>query len=111
MTDKTKVPWTTREEKIFAQLRTLARRYDVERLVLFGSRARRTHREKSDVDLAVYGCGAFRDFAFDVHEKVETLLSFDVVNMEEAPSPELVDEIARDGVTLYEKARHAARTQ
>ena len=103
MIGEMRLMWTAREEKIFAQLRELARRYDVGRLMLFGSRARRTHREKSDVDLAVYGCSDFLNFSFDVDEKVETLLSFDVVNMDEAPSAELVAEIERDGVTLYEK--------
>ena len=97
------IAWTAREEKIFAQLEELARRYDADKLVLFGSRARRTHEERSDVDLAVYGCSDFLNFSFDVDEKVETLLSFDVVNMDEVPSAELVAEIERDGVTLYEK--------
>ena len=97
--------WTVREEKIFAQLRDLAKRYDVGKLVLFGSRARRLQAEKSDVDIAVYDCADFRDFAFDVEEKVDTLLTFDIVNMNESPSAELVAEILRDGVILYEKVQ------
>ena len=103
MIGEMRLMWTAREEKIFAQLRELARRYDVGRLMLFGSRARRTHREKSDVDLAVYDCRDFRDFAFDVDEKVETLLHFDIVNMNESLPAELIAEIEREGVTLYEK--------
>ena len=95
--------WTVREEKIFAQLRDLAKRDDVGKLVLCGSRARRVQAEKSDVDSAVYDCADFRDFAFDVEEKVDTLLTFDIVNMNESPSAELVAEILRDGVILYEK--------
>lgn len=43
-------------------------------LVLFGSRARRTNREKSDIDLAVYGCSDVTEFYFDIEEKVNTLL-------------------------------------
>jgi len=38
-----------------------------------------------------------------VEEKVDTLLTFDIVNMNESPSAELVAEILRDGVILYEK--------
>ena len=97
------IRWTVLEEKIFAQLRDLAKRYDVGKLVLCGSRARRLQAEKSDVDIAVYDCADFRDFAFDVEEKVDTLLTFDIVNMNESPSAELVAEILRDGVILYEK--------
>ncbi|MGP1574998.1 nucleotidyltransferase domain-containing protein [Selenomonas sp.] len=99
------IRWTVREEKIFTQLRDLAKRYDVGKLVLFGSRARRLQAEKSDVDIAVYDCADFRDFAFDVEEKVDTLLTFDIVNMNESPSAELVAEILRDGVILYEKVQ------
>ena len=87
----------------FFDYKEMAKDYRIGKLVLFGSRARRTHEGKSDVDLAVYGCTRFRDFAFDVNEKVETLLSFDIINMDESPSAELVAEIERDGVTLYEK--------
>lgn len=102
MKDSSNIAWTAREEHIFARLRTLARSYGVGRLVLFGSRARRTHGDRSDIDLAVYGCAQFRDFAFAVDEEVETLLSFDLINMETEISPQLVDEIARDGVMIYE---------
>ena len=94
--------WTTREEKIFTQLRELARVYGAEKLVLFGSRARRTHGERSDIDLAVYGCPHFCDFSFAVDEEVDTLLSFDFIHMDETVSPALTAEIERDGVILYE---------
>ena len=102
MKSLSELSWTTREEKIFAQLRDLARVYGAEKLVLFGSRARRTHGARSDIDLAVYGCEKFRDFSFAVDEEVDTLLSFDIVHMDGTVSPVLRAEIERDGVILYE---------
>lgn len=102
MKSLSELSWTTREEKIFAQLRDLARIYGAEKLVLFGSRARRTHGERSDIDLAVYGCPHFCDFSFAVDEEVDTLLSFDFIHMDETVSPALTAEIERDGVILYE---------
>lgn len=90
-------------DRVIADLRCLAEQYDVSKLVLFGSRARGTHRPKSDIDLAVWGCEKFPSFALDVDEKVWTLLPFDVVNMEDELQPELADEIERDAVTIYEK--------
>ena len=102
MKKHTEFAWTDREERIFEELRAFARSYGVGQLVLFGSRARRTHGDRSDIDLAVYGCAQFRDFAFAVDEEVETLLSFDLVDMETEISPQLADEIARDGVMIYE---------
>ena len=102
MKSLSELSWTTREEKIFAQLRDLARIYGAEKLVLFGSRARRTHGERSDIDLAVYGCPHFCDFSFAVDEEVDTLLSFDFIHMDETVSPALTAEIERDGVILSE---------
>lgn len=102
MKSLSELSWTTREEKIFTQLRDLARVYGAEKLVLFGSRARRTHGERSDIDLAVYGCEKFRDFSFAVDEEVDTLLSFDFIHMDETVSPALTAEIEGDGVILYE---------
>ena len=102
MKSLSELSWTTREEKIFAQLRDLARVYGAEKLVLFGSRARRTNGERSDIDLAVYGCPHFCDFSFAVDEEVDTLLSFDFIHMDETVSPALTAEIERDGVILYE---------
>lgn len=91
-------------EKVYREIIELAKLHKVKKLVLFGSRARKTNSEKSDIDLAVYGCrdaGLFKD---ELEEKVWTLLSFDVVNMDNSSvSPELIEEIERDGVILYEE--------
>ena len=93
-----------REQLIFRQIADFARIYGVDKIVLFGSRARKTKRPKSDIDIAVYGCKNFRDFYFDINEKVDTLLTFDIVNMdEENISKDLLSEIKRDGVVIYEK--------
>ncbi len=93
-----------KEQKIYGQLAALGKQYAVEKIVLFGSRARGTNDRKSDIDIAVYGCKNFRGFYFDVNEKVDTLLEFDVVDMDQKGiSSELINEIERDGVLLYEK--------
>lgn len=95
--------FSEREVKIFDQIVRLAKAYEVKKVVLFGSRARRTHQEKSDIDLAVYGCKDFANFSFDMEEQVWTLLEFDLVDMELEVSEELQKEIERDGKILYEK--------
>ncbi|MBQ1613637.1 MAG: nucleotidyltransferase domain-containing protein [Selenomonas sp.] len=90
-------------ERVNVDLRKIASQYDVAKIVLFGSRARGDNQAKSDVDIAVYGCRDFTNFYFDVEEKVWTLLTFDIVNMDNDVSEELKREIIRDGVTIYEK--------
>ncbi len=65
---------------------------------------RETHQEKSNIDLAVYGCGDFEGFSDAIENEVWTLLSFDLIDMENQNiSEELLAEIERDGVLLYEK--------
>jgi len=96
--------FSARERKIFGQLAALAKAYGVERIALFGSRARRTHYDKSDFDLAVYGCQNFIDFSFDVEESIDTLLKFDLIDMsDEKISTDLLADIERDKVIVYEK--------
>ncbi len=81
---------------------TLAQKNGVKRVILFGSRARGTNTEKSDIDLAVNG-GDAAAFYLDLEEKARTLLTFDVVSLDGAISAELRGEIQRDGVVIYEK--------
>jgi len=90
--------------EIIEEIRAVARTRGVDKVVLFGSRARGTNAERSDVDLAVVG-GDFDSFYWDVQEGVDSLLSFDVVNLVSNVSDELRREIERDGVTIYEKTR------
>ena len=76
--------------------------HGIQKVILFGSRSRGTNRERSDVDIAVSG-GNIRDFRFDLEEEAQTLLMFDVVDLDHHISVELQKEIERDGVVIYEK--------
>ena len=80
----------------------LAKAYDVDKVILFGSRARGDNRERSDIDLAVSG-GNYVEFALAVDEDTPTLLMFDVVCLDKLLSAELRAAIEREGVLLYEK--------
>ena len=86
----------------FQDITVFAKKHDVEQVVLFGSRARGTHTERSDVDIAVRG-GDFDGFYWDIKENVDSLLMFDVVNLDEYISPELAEELSKEGVVIYEK--------
>lgn len=89
-------------KEIQKSIQKLAQEYGVQKVILFGSRARGDNRERSDIDIAVQGGDTFR-FALDVEDKVPTLLFFDVVNLDEAVQPELLESIRREGKILYEK--------
>lgn len=90
-------------ERLAGEIRRFARSAGVEKIVLFGSRARGNNTERSDVDLAVYG-GDFDSFYWNIQENVHSLLMFDLVNVDEGISRDLEEEIERDGIALYEKA-------
>ncbi len=90
-------------ERLAGEISRFARSAGVEKIVLFGSRARGNNTERSDVDLAVYG-GDFDSFYWNIQENVHSLLMFDLVNVDEGISRDLEEEIERDGIVLYEKA-------
>lgn len=73
------------------------------KIILFGSRAKGTHTERSDIDIAVSG-GDFDAFYYDIKENIHSLLTFDVIDLDKNVSEELKKEIDRDGVIIYEKA-------
>lgn len=89
-------------DAVIAELQRLAESSGMERLWLFGSRARGDYRDRSDIDLAAEG-GWVNEFAQEIEEKVPTLLMFDVVDLSRPVAEELRRTIEREGVLLYEK--------
>lgn len=88
--------------KIENEIITLAKRYDINTIILFGSRARMDNRNNSDIDLALSG-GNIVGFKTDLDEVINTLLLFDVVNLDEPVQEELLTSIKREGKVIYEK--------
>ena len=91
-------------ERVLREIVSFARRHQIEKVILFGSRAKGTHTKRSDIDLAASG-GDFNGFYWDLKENIHSLLSFDIEELDGNISDELKKEIERDGVLLYEKTR------
>ena len=90
-------------ESVVEEICSLARKHRIKRVLLFGSRARGDYQEKSDIDLAVYGCQDFLEFSCQLEEELWSLLRLDLIDMNSiSVSKGLIDEIERDGVVLYE---------
>lgn len=87
---------------VIQQIRTLAQKYKIKKVILFGSRARGDYKRTSDIDLAACG-GDFNRFALDVDEETSTLLKYDIVNLDTAIQKELILSIEKEGKILYEK--------
>ena len=75
----------------------LAQKYDIEKVLLFGSRARGDYKSKSDIDLASTG-GNFTRFSLDVDELTSTLLQFDIVNLDGPVQQELLESIQKESI-------------
>ena len=90
-------------ERVLKDISAFAKKYSINKVILFGSRARGDNTERSDIDIAVYG-GDFDSFYWDVKEKTHTLLMFDIIQADAPISDELKKEIEKDGVVIYEKA-------
>lgn len=88
--------------KVIEEIRTFAKKYNVDKVILFGSRARGDYKRTSDIDLAVAG-GDFARFALDVDEETSTLLEYDIVDMGREMQDELRQSIMQEGKILYEK--------
>ena len=90
------------KQVVLDELISIAERYHIEKLILFGSRARGDFRRTSDIDLAV-SVGDFARFALDVEEETSTLLKYDFVDLDRKVQKELLKSIEKEGVVIYEK--------
>ena len=90
------------KQNVIEEIIHLARKFQIKKVVLFGSRSRGDFREKSDIDLAVQG-GAYQRFALAVDEETSTLLKYDIVLLDGAVQAELREVIEKEGMVIYEE--------
>lgn len=89
-------------EQVINEIIALAKKHSIEKVILFGSRARGDYHRASDIDLAVFG-GNVTEFSLDVEELTSTLLTYDVVDMDKKLQAKFRESIEKEGKTLYEK--------
>ncbi|MGL6174669.1 MAG: nucleotidyltransferase domain-containing protein [Cellulosilyticaceae bacterium] len=76
----------------------------IEKIVLFGSRARGENRKTSDIDLAIYGNNIDQgSLAYQLDEEVPTLLEFDLSVMQQIEDRVFIEQVEKDGIVIYEK--------
>lgn len=83
-------------QEILEEIQRISRQYGVREVILFGSRAKGTEIERSDIDIAVSGAERFDELEEAIDE-IPTLLSFDVVNMDTCQNELLLKEIREYG--------------
>lgn len=91
----------------------LNRHPEVEKAILYGSRAKGTHRSGSDIDLALCGASLPHPLLVRIANELDDLLlpyAIDLSLMASLVHPALLDHIQRVGVVLYAKAPVAPET-
>ena len=89
-------------EAVMREITEIAKRNQIQEIILFGSRARGDYNRTSDIDLAVTG-GNIYGFAVSIEEETSTLLEYDIVDLDKPVSEELLKSIRDEGKILYEK--------
>ncbi|MCD7736245.1 MAG: nucleotidyltransferase domain-containing protein [Lachnospiraceae bacterium] len=89
--------------KVLSDISLFAKNHGVKKVILFGSRARGTNTERSDIDIAASG-GDFDGFFWDIKENTRSLLMFDVIDLSKNISDELKEIIEKEGIVIYEEA-------
>ena len=83
-------------ERVLKDISAFAKKYSINKVILFGSRAKGTARERSDIDIAVSGVKAFDLLAEEI-EDLPTLYSVDLVNMDTCKNQLLLEDIREYG--------------
>lgn len=96
------------DKKLIDEILSYLKKFDgINKVVLFGSRARGDNMERSDYDIAVYGKVTAREqceIRYFCSEVLRTLHKIDVVFVNERTYPKLVKNIETEGVILYGKS-------
>lgn len=91
-------------EQALTEIKQIAKECKVDKVLIFGSRARGDYKRTSDIDLAVKG-GDVVKFTLKM-EETSTLLEFDVVDLDGSITQELYSSIMAEGKVIYEKVEN-----
>ena len=85
-----------RAEEVIEEGADLCRQFQAKKVILYGSRAKVTARERSDIDIAVSGVDNF-ELLVEKVEELPTLYSVDMVNMDTCRNQLLLEDIRQYG--------------
>ena len=85
-----------RAEEVIEEVADLCRQFQAKKVILYGSRAKGTARERSDIDIAVSGVDNF-ELLVEKVEELPTLYSVNMVNMDTCRNRLLLEDIRQYG--------------
>ncbi|MED1418980.1 nucleotidyltransferase domain-containing protein [Bacillus smithii] len=85
----------------------------IQKVVLFGSRARGDYRKTSDIDLAIYTNNATHSqqnlIEYQIQE-MPILLKIDILFMDRVSEEKLIANIEKDGMVVYETRKDSTKS-
>ena len=93
---------------LIQSIQEIGQNHAVEKIVLFGSRAKGDYKSVSDIDLAIFLSPESNCQGYLASELVDldTLLKIAILFINEHIDPKLLENIKREGISLYERAEH-----
>lgn len=92
------------EQQIIDEILEICHKHkSINKVILFGSRARGDNLPKSDIDLALYCENSISEFIEDIEMNTSTLLEFDFSDMKDIQDEFFIEQVEKEGVTIYEK--------
>ena len=86
-------------DEVICEVSKLCRDFQADEVILYGSRAKGTARERSDIDIAVSGVKDF-DTLSDEVEDLPTLYSVDLLNLDTCRNDLLLEDIRQYGCKI-----------
>ena len=95
------------EDRVITQIQSIFTQFaQIEKVVLYGSRAKGTYKNGSDIDLCLFGKQLDRTLLYKVEDLLDDLYlpySFDFSIYEDIENQDLKDHINREGIVFYKK--------
>lgn len=92
-------------DRLIQSVKEIGEKYELNKIVLFGSRARGDNKTTGDIDLAIYPSEKFSlpgHLTNDIDD-LDTLLKIDLVFITKDTDSSLLENIEKEGVVLYER--------
>lgn len=101
------------KDKVVQEIGGIFSQYpQIEKAILYGSRARGNYRNGSDIDLTLQGKGLTLTMLFRIETELDDLMlpyKIDLSIVHQIGNPDLVDHIERVGVVFYQRAKEEIR--
>lgn len=91
-------------DEVIAEITQRCRNYGAQKIILFGSRAKGTATERSDIDISVSGVASSDIFELEeALEDIPTLYTIDLVDLDTCKNQLLLEDIKQYGREIYKK--------